>query len=80
MDIVFVRPWSGFFAWNMSDKTSGLDEISRDTVCSCKNCNHGLARDCLKLRCTCCKKYDHNMVLDGMIGYGDVHKKSKERR
>lgn len=52
-------------------------EMSRDTACTCKGCDHGLARDCLKLRCLCCKKQDHEMILDGMIGYGDIHKKKE---
>lgn len=52
-------------------------EVSRDAVCTCSGCNHGLARDCLKLGCSCCKQVDHDMILDGMIGYGEVHKKPK---
>lgn len=51
------------------------DQVSRDTVCTCQECNHGLARDCIKLKCTCCKADTHSMILDGMIGYGTVHKK-----
>ncbi len=52
-----------------------LDQVSRDTVCTCQECNHNLARDCIKLKCTCCKTDTHSMILDGMIGYGPAHKK-----
>ena len=40
-----------------------------DNMCACKSCDHDLARDCLKVRCTCCKENDHSMVLDGMQGF-----------
>lgn len=64
--------------WAMSVK-SEQNEISRDTVCTCKRCNHDLARDCVKLKCTCCQSDDHSMILDGMIGFGDIHKKETVR-
>lgn len=38
--------------------------ISLDSVCTCKACNHDFALDCVK--CTCCSKGTHSMVLDGM--------------
>ena len=50
-------------------------QMPRDVVCTCKTCNHGIARDCIKLACNCCKDDDHMMVLDGMVGYGQTHKK-----
>lgn len=50
-------------------------QMSRDVVCTCKKCNHGIARDCMKLKCICCKDDEHSMVLDGMIGYGALPKK-----
>jgi hypothetical protein len=40
-----------------------------DNTCTCKGCDHDLARDCLKVRCTCCKGNDHSMVLDGIEGF-----------
>jgi hypothetical protein len=40
-----------------------------DNMCACKRCDHDLARDCLKVRCTCCKENDHSMVLDGIQGF-----------
>lgn len=49
--------------------------MPRDVVCICKTCNHGIARDCLKLGCICCRESDHSMVLDGLVGYGEIHKK-----
>lgn len=50
-------------------------QMPRDVVCTCKTCNHDIARDCIKLVCNCCKDDDHMMVLDGMVGYGQTHKK-----
>jgi hypothetical protein len=50
-------------------------QMPRDVVCTCKTCNHGIARDCIKLACNCCKDDDHVMVIDGMVGYGQTHKK-----
>ena len=40
-----------------------------DSVCTCTMCSHGLVRDCLKVRCTCCKEASHSMILDGMQGF-----------
>jgi len=59
----------------MNKQSNPLDQVSRDTVCTCQECNHDLARDCIKLKCTCCKADTHSMILDGMIGYGTAHKK-----
>ena len=62
----------------MNKQSDSLDQVSRDTVCTCQECNHGLARDCIKLKCGCCKSDAHSMILDGMIGYGESHKKSEK--
>src|SRR5689334_2188933 len=59
----------------MNNQSNPLDQVSRDTVCTCQECNHNLARDCIKLKCDCCKADTHSMILDGMIGYGTAHKK-----
>lgn len=59
----------------MNERSNPLDQVSRDTVCTCQECDHDLARDCIKLKCTCCKADTHSMILDGMIGYGTAHKK-----
>jgi len=59
----------------MNKQSNPLDQVSRDTVCTCQECNHDLARDCIKLKCTCCNADAHSMILDGMIGYGTAHKK-----
>jgi len=62
----------------MNKQSDSLDQVSRDTVCTCQECNHSLARDCIKLKCGCCKSDAHSMILDGMIGYGESHKKSEK--
>ncbi len=59
----------------MNKQSVPLDQVSRDTVCTCQECNHDLARDCIKLKCTCCEADTHSMILDGMIGYGTARKK-----
>ncbi len=48
-----------------------------DSVCTCQSCNHGLARDCLKFRCVCCKDYNHSMVLDGIEGFPPTQNQNK---
>jgi len=51
------------------------DQIGRDTVCTCKECDHGLARDCLKINCTCCNQESHSMILDGIVGLAPISKR-----
>ena len=46
-----------------------------DSICSCKNCNHKLSRNCIKFECKCCGTKDHMMVIDGMKDLIDRHKK-----
>jgi len=59
--------------------TTGAAEnpTSLDSVCTCQSCNHGLARDCLKVRCVCCKDYNHSMVLDGIEGFPPTQNHNK---
>jgi hypothetical protein len=52
---------------NYNDPSS--DQPWFDNTCICKMCDHDLARDCLKAKCTCCKEHDHSMVLDGIQGF-----------
>jgi hypothetical protein len=49
--------------------TPGNEQVPFETVCTCKGCDHGLARDCLKADCGCCKKESHSMVMDGIEGF-----------
>ena len=51
------------------------DQIGRDTVCTCKECDHSLARDCLKTNCTCCSQESHSMILDGIVGLAPISKR-----
>jgi hypothetical protein len=46
-----------------------------DSICTCKECNHRMIRDCFKLRCDCYKKEDHSMVMDGFEGFEPISKK-----
>ena len=46
-----------------------------DSICTCKECNHKMGRDCLKLHCKCCKKEDHSMVMNGFEGFEATNKK-----
>ncbi len=45
------------------------EQVPFESVCTCKGCNHDLARDCAKSGCMCCKKQDHSMVMDGIEGF-----------
>lgn len=58
-----IKPKSGNKAY---------DEISRDVVCTCQECNHDLARSCVKIKCTCCKQKNHSMILDGIVGFAQT--------
>lgn len=62
---------------NDSSKSSKVmdNQIGRDTVCTCKECDHGLARDCLKINCTCCNQESHSMILDGLVGLAPISKR-----
>lgn len=51
------------------------NQIGRDTACTCKECDHGLARDCLKINCTCCNQESHSMILDGIVGLAPISKR-----
>ncbi len=48
---------------------SDAEEVPFQSVCTCKICDHGLARDCVKSGCKCCKKESHSMVMDGIEGF-----------
>lgn len=45
------------------------DQTWFDSPCTCKICNHDLARDCIKSDCNCCSSVTHSMVLDGIEGF-----------
>jgi dienelactone hydrolase len=51
------------------------NQIGRDIVCTCKECDHGFARDCLKINCTCCNQESHSMILDGIVGLAPISKR-----
>ena len=53
----------------------GNNQLGRDTVCTCKECDHGFARDCLKIKCTCCNQESHSMILDGIVGLAPISKR-----
>jgi len=48
---------------------SDIEQRSYESICTCKICNHGSARDCLKSGCKCCKKENHSMIMNGMEGF-----------
>jgi hypothetical protein len=48
---------------------SDAEQVPFESVCTCKSCGHGLARDCVKSGCRCCKKENHAMVMDGIEGF-----------
>lgn len=43
--------------------------VSQENVCICKVCRHGLAIECIDVKCQCCGKASHSMILDGIEGF-----------
>ncbi|HEY5631168.1 MAG TPA: hypothetical protein VIR31_03490 [Nitrososphaeraceae archaeon] len=60
------------------DDTTTEYQLPLDSACTCKRCDHGLGRDCLKVKCTCCKEYNHSMVLDGIEGFPPTQSQTKD--
>lgn len=62
---------------NKSVKSNNIpdNKMGRDTACTCKECDHGFARDCLKISCTCCNTESHSMILDGIVGLAPISKR-----
>ena len=48
-----------------------------DSACTCKICNHGFARDCKEINCTCCNSDSHTLILDGIEGFAPSILKSE---
>jgi hypothetical protein len=51
-----------------------------ENVCTCKRCDHGLARDCLKSDCKCCRNENHSMIMDGMEGFFPTDRQGDDSR
>lgn len=45
------------------------DGVSPESICTCKICDHDLARDCISGDCSCCSGSNHSMVMDGIEGF-----------
>lgn len=54
--------------------SSDVEQVPYESVCTCKMCNHGSARDCSKSGCKCCKKENHSMIMDGIEGFYSTDK------
>lgn len=50
---------------------------SLDAICTCKVCNHDLAKDCGDAKCSCCQARDHAMIMDGIEGFGPKEHKTR---
>ena len=48
---------------------SDAKEVPFESVCTCKKCNHNLARDCVKSGCSCCRNESHSLVMDNIEGF-----------
>ena len=59
------------------EKIAKDHEVARDAVCVCKSCHHDFARDCIKGSCTCCKKVEHSMTIDGPEGFTSLSSKAE---
>lgn len=51
-----------------ADEPSKKADFS-DSICTCKECDHQMGRDCLKVHCRCCKKEDHSAIMNGFEGF-----------
>ena len=49
-----------------------------DSLCTCKECSHDLAKDCVNADCNCCKEGTHSMVLNGMAGFEPARQKDRQ--
>ena len=47
----------------------GTNAVSLDAICTCKECDHDKAVDCVSAGCNCCKGTSHSMIMDGMEGF-----------
>ncbi len=56
---------------------SDAKEVPFESICTCKMCNHDLARDCIKSGCRCCRIESHSMVMDGIEGFLPTDKEEK---
>lgn len=56
---------------------SDARQVPFESVCTCKKCDHGLARDCAKSRCMCCKNENHSMVMDGIEGFLPIDRQER---
>ena len=51
-----------------------------DSICTCRECDHKISRDCIKLHCNCCKKEDHSMVMNGFEGFETKNQELSNRK
>jgi hypothetical protein len=64
----------------MDTTAGGRNAVSLDSICSCKLCNHSLARDCINTGCSCCGRSDHLMVMDGIEGFLPQEEKNQAQK
>jgi hypothetical protein len=51
------------------DMITGSNAASLENMCTCKICNHSLARDCIDANRSCCTRSNHSMIVDGIEGF-----------
>jgi hypothetical protein len=62
---------------NQPNQSIESEQVPFESVCTCKGCDHGLARDCVKSGCKCCKKENHSMVMDGIEGFSPTDREER---
>jgi len=64
------------------DTTTASDRnaVSLDSICSCKLCDHRLARECINTGCSCCSRSNHLMVMDGIEGFLPSEEKDQPQK
>lgn len=45
-----------------------------DSICTCKECHHKMAKYCFEFDCRCCKIDDHSMIMNGIKGFETTKK------
>lgn len=50
-------------------KHFSVEQISFESVCTFRRCDHRFASDCEKSECKCCKKENHSMIMDRIEGF-----------
>lgn len=57
-----------------------FERNDKDDVCYCETCKHKTAKDCIELRCTCCKEADKIRLEHIIVPEDDLSKAEESQR